>query len=117
MITLFLEQADKQDLDDLLAALHGEVEIATVKGFDGLSELAQIVVPLTAITATFIYNIVKEKVRSKRYVAIKFQGIEISGVDEERITAVLATVMEKAGVDMKTVEKLEVAEQEQTNEA
>ncbi|CAA6809853.1 MAG: Unknown protein [uncultured Sulfurovum sp.] len=59
--------------------------IMSSRGISGAAEIAQIAIPLTTIGATLLYNLVKEHIRAKRYVKVKYKDFEISGVEEEKI--------------------------------
>ncbi len=102
MLILEVKGDDKNAIDTFANAEDVKAAIMSARGISGVSEIAQIAIPLTTIGATLLYNLVKENVRAKRYVKVKFKDFEITGVEEKRILEFLTYMKEE-------IEKQEIA--------
>lgn len=78
-----------------LAELNVEVlGVFSGKGFDGFSDAITIVVSLGSISLPLIASIVKELIRSRRYVKVIHEGVEITGLSEKSTFKVLKEILE-----------------------
>ena len=85
MIVLAMKVEDQNILDSFMENNNLPLHIIKPKGISDFSNLIQLVVPLSGITATLIYNLVKEQIRSKRYIKVKYKDFEVTGIEEEKI--------------------------------
>ena len=81
MATIQLELArdDTETLQVLQTAESEPIVVATPDHFEGGAEIISAVVTLTATSLPFIASIIKEHIRSKRYIKVKVKGVEIVG--------------------------------------
>ena len=88
-IAVEVHQDDKLLLEEIRNAEPESFEIVSAHRFGGEIGLAAALVSLTATTIPILASIVKELIRSRRYVRLKVRGVEISGVSEDKILEIL----------------------------
>lgn len=86
---LFLAIQVRKDDADFLASCKGGKELShsvlQTSGFDGATEVMTVLVTLTTAAMPFIASVLKEQIRSRRYVKIVYKGAQIQGISEDNI--------------------------------
>lgn len=95
MIIIEVLKNDTSDLQEELACLQekGAITIDS-KGIEGAQETVQILVELAKTTLPYVMAFVLAYLESKKYIAIKHNGIEVSGITKHNAMDVLTQIMD-----------------------
>lgn len=89
-------QVDQKFLfDDMVQNCPKEINLVQVKKFSGDQDIIQAIIIITAATIPYIFKIVLEQIRSKKYIKLKHKGIEIRGVSEKNVMNILKSLIDK----------------------
>jgi len=93
MIILEIKAEDQNILNSFMENDNLSLSVIKPQGITDFSNLIQVVVPLSGIAATLIYKLVKEQIRSKRYIKVKYKDFQITGVEEDKIIKFLEYII------------------------
>lgn len=95
MIIIEVFKKDTNDLQDELACLQDKgAIIIESKGIEGSQETVQILVELAKAILPSILAFVVARYEAKRYITIKHNGVEVSGITEHNAIEVLTQIMD-----------------------
>ena len=95
MILIEIPKSEQNTLQEIILKFQKDIIISEIKQFDGSSEFIHALIPLTTFTIPFIVRIFIERIRQKRYIILKYKGVEISGLSEKNILKVLNVLLEE----------------------
>ena len=87
-LQLIILRDDSQAIERL-EGLGEYAVLAEPNHFEGGADIISAVVQVTAITLPIIGMIIRERIRSNRYIKVKVKGVEISGAGLEDIGKLL----------------------------
>lgn len=95
MIIIEVLKKDTNDLQEELACLRNKgAIIIESKGIEGSEETVQILVELAKTILPSILAFIVARYESKRYITIKHNGIEVSGITKHNAIEVLTQIMD-----------------------
>lgn len=95
MIIIEVLKKDTTDLHKELAHLQGKgAIIIESKGIEGSQETVQILVELAKTILPSIFAFVVARCEAKRYITIKHNGMEVSGITKHNAIEVLTRIMD-----------------------
>ena len=71
-------------------------EIFKAKRADAASVVLEVIAIVTPITLPLIAGIIKERIRAKKYVKVKMDGIELQGLSEQSVERILREHSDKS---------------------
>ena len=95
MIIIEILKDDTNDLQKELAGLQDQgAFIINSKGIEGAQETIQILIDVAQILIPSILAFVVARIESKRYITIKHNGMEVSGLTKDNTMEVLTQLLE-----------------------
>jgi hypothetical protein len=88
-VAIEVHRADEPLLEEIQNAEPGSFETISAHRFGGEIGVTAALVSLTATTIPVLAGIIKELIRSRKYVKLKVRGIEVAGVSEDTILEIL----------------------------
>lgn len=94
-IVLQIKKSDRALFDS--AAKHSQLETVVMesRGIDGSHEILSILLGLTTTSIPAIAALIIAHIRSKRYLKIVVDGIEITGVSEKNASKLLEQILQE----------------------
>jgi hypothetical protein len=90
-VVLEVGEADSAAVDELPK---GAYHVVSDRRLSGGIEAAQFLVTVTAATAPILARVIIEQIRSRKHVRLVKDGVEVSGVSEQTILAILNKIAE-----------------------
>lgn len=95
MISVQIQKRDSDFLGLISQDDKLEYEQLETSSFDGQSEIVTLVITLTPMVLGFLGKIIAEQIRSKRYVKVIYEGVQVQGISEENATKLIQKMIEK----------------------
>ena len=89
MIAIELLKNDEEILKELVGKYPDDCMLVTSKKFQGQAETIQVLVSLGAIAIPALANIIVQQIKSKKYVSVKYKGVELQGISEKNAVKIL----------------------------
>lgn len=94
-ILIIIPKEDEQTLADLKTHAPNDIAIVETKNFDGLVEVVQALVTISASLLPYILQTIKERRKEKKDITVKYNGIEIRLENEEQLEAFMKELIEQ----------------------
>lgn len=97
MIIIEMKKNDKEILDEIKELSPESVTIVESRKFTGQEEVLQALVQISLVAIPALGAIITESIKSKRYISIKHNGLEIKGLSHENAIKVLEELKKGEG--------------------
>lgn len=95
LLSIELDRDSESDLRQLVALDPSNLTLATTKKFEVDLATYTLIATVTVATIKAIRDILIERIRARRYVALKINGRLITGLNEDQLDEILERILTK----------------------